>query len=358
MEQIQEETLKWLTNCPASDPNFTHCLKSANKETINAALTAIQGQPGEKSKDLALRRQLRKLIGNKLEATKATNERLEGIGRLEMGTLVAEREERLAAEAVQADREKRIAEAHEIAGRIQAFSFVEKVLTVGTLIQLKCIKETKAYRDLPNIGTWEKYCDYLGFSRQKVDEDLANLAAFGEEFLQTVGGFGLGYREMKKLRQLTHDGAVTIEGDCLRIDDESIPIDQDHADDLQVAIERIITAKADIEKRVNKLEKDFKGALKEETTGLHSEIKTYKERVKQLEIYEPNEKDREWSVKQMEAVEQAAGAFQIAIAKFILDPRLKDDRHLQALVSGHLQEAELALQDVRVRLDEVIDMFN
>lgn len=325
---IDQDILGWLTNCPASDFNFKNNLAQANEETINAALTAIQGQDGEKTKETALRRQLRKLISATLDATRATNGRLEGIGRLEMGTLEAGRELQKQQETERADREKRIAEAHEIAGRIQAFTFIEKVLTVGTLIQLKHIKETKAYRDLPNIETWEKYCNYLGFSRQKIDEDLANLAAFGEEFLQTVGGFGLGYREMKKLRQLTHDGTVQVEDDTITIGSETIPIDPEHAEDLKAAIDWIMDENKVITARVNKLEKNLKAAVDEETKSFESEKRSFLERIKHLEQFEPNEKDREWAVEQMAEIEAAAAALQVAITSFIVDPRLKDDRHL------------------------------
>lgn len=63
----------------------------------------------------------------------------------------------------------------------------------------KKIKESGVYKELPNIKTWENYCKSVGFSRQKVDLDLQNLATFGEEFLLTVSSFGLGYRELWSL---------------------------------------------------------------------------------------------------------------------------------------------------------------
>jgi len=154
-----------------------------------------------------------------------------------------EQKQEAAAANEQQQREQQIAESYEIAGRIQAFTFMEKVLTVGTLVQLKKIKESKAYRDLPGIGSWDKYCEYLGFSRQKVDLDLQNLSTFGETFLQTVGGFGLGYRDLKKLRQLTNDGTVELDCDSVTIDGEVIPLDGYHVIDLQAAIENVLEAK-------------------------------------------------------------------------------------------------------------------
>lgn len=349
--------IDYLVSNPASHDNFKYVLERASEETIRGALQEIGDNNRKSAVITALNRQLKRLLEAKATAISATNNHHNGVLAMDVATYEAEREDGKQRSAEQTDRENRIAEAHEIIGRVQALSFIEKVTTISSLVQLSKVKESKAYRDLPNIGTWEKYCDYIGLTRQKVDEDLRNLATFGEQFLTTCQQFSLGYRDMRKLKQLTHDGSVTIEGDCLVIEAESIPIDQDHAEELQAAIERIITASHETKKRVDKLEKDFKGALKEETLSLQSQLKTQTLRVKELEVYEPSETDREWSVKQMQVIEDAAAALQIAIAKFIIDPRLKDDRHLQANVNAHLQEAELALGDVRTRLDDVIDMF-
>lgn len=249
-------------------------------------------------------------------------------------------------------REQRIAQAFEVAGRIQALTFVEKVTTVGTLMQLKQIKETKTYRDLPNIGTWEMFCNYVGFSRQKVDEDLTNLAAFGQQFLQTVGSFSLGYREMKQLRQLTHDGSVVIDGECLTIEGESIPIDQDHIDELQAAIEQIIAAKNQLHKTATRLTQDMTSIVKEETKGLKIEKDALVQEVKRLKAFDPEAHDRDWSVAMMAEVYQASVSLESTIQKFIIDPRLVGDRPLQAQVEAHLRAAENQINDLRERFQD------
>lgn len=298
-------------------------------------------------------------MARKLEIGKA--EKHDPALHMGMETLRGERDQRLSNEASQVDREKRIAQCHEIIGRVQGLQFIEKVTTVGTLMQLRDIKTTKVYKDLPTVGTWEDFCKYIGLSRQKVDEDLSNLATFGEEFLTTVGRFSLGYREMRQLRQLRYDGEsfqISEDGKTVIIEGEAISLSDDAAPEIEAALEKLLVKNRTLSDRNRKLEKDFKGALKEETAGLQSEKKALLERVKALEIFEPKEDDREWSVKQMERIEDTAAALQLAIAGFIIDPRLKDDRHLQAMVNAHLQEAELALHDVRARLDDVIDMFN
>lgn len=120
----------------------------------------------------------------------------------------------LAAKAMTQD----IAEAHEAMGMVRAFGFVNKLLTVGTLKVMREVKEAKKYKglvtyidgELTTVGSWEEFCKACGLTRQKVDEDLQNLSKFGEEFLETSQRLGLGYREMRKLRQLPEEALTEI----------------------------------------------------------------------------------------------------------------------------------------------------
>lgn len=120
----------------------------------------------------------------------------------------------LAAKAMTQD----IAEAHEAMGMIRAFGFVNKLLTVGTLKVMREVKEAKKYKglvtyidgELTTVGSWEEFCKACGLTRQKVDEDLQNLSKFGEDFLETSQRLGLGYREMRKLRQLPEEARAEI----------------------------------------------------------------------------------------------------------------------------------------------------
>lgn len=124
------------------------------------------------------------------------------------------------------EKEELIAEASRLTGRVEAFGFISQLTTVGTLISLKKIKESGAYKELPGVKTWEDYCKSLGFSRTKIDEDLNNLNTFGEEFLTTVGTFGLGYRELRSLSKSSKTGALQIKDESVVINGEVIPLDE------------------------------------------------------------------------------------------------------------------------------------
>ena len=106
---------------------------------------------------------------------------------------------------------------NQMLGQIQMSDAISKFANVVSLQKLKHIKENKLYRAMaggiattdeskpPSVGTWEGFCLAIGTTRQKVDEDLLNLRAFGEEALDDLTRVGAGYRELRQLRKLPDD---------------------------------------------------------------------------------------------------------------------------------------------------------
>ncbi|HDR1694301.1 TPA: hypothetical protein QB527_002224, partial [Pasteurella multocida] len=111
------------------------------------------------------------------------------------------------------------AQAHELVGMIKAFDFTKKLVTVTTLKALSEIKESKLFKGLEltnqdgklvTVTTFRDFCGLLGFSGEKIDQDLLNLNTFGEEFFETSQRLGLGYRDLRKLRKLPEDARSEI----------------------------------------------------------------------------------------------------------------------------------------------------
>lgn len=107
---------------------------------------------------------------------------------------------------------------NQILGQVQMARSFARFADVVSLTKLKHIKETKMYRalagkkafdpegnEIADIGTFDGFCQALGLSRSKVDEDLTNLAAFGEEALNSLAAIGAGYRELRQFRKLPAD---------------------------------------------------------------------------------------------------------------------------------------------------------
>ncbi|EJS83675.1 hypothetical protein AAUPMC_20976, partial [Pasteurella multocida subsp. multocida str. Anand1_cattle] len=111
------------------------------------------------------------------------------------------------------------AQAHELIGMIKAFDFTQKLVTVTTLKAINEIKQSKQYKGLDilnpqgklvTVTTFRDFCEALGFSVEKIDQDLLNLNTLGENFLETSQRLGLGYRDLRKLRKLPEDARAEI----------------------------------------------------------------------------------------------------------------------------------------------------
>ncbi|MBX7037479.1 hypothetical protein EX225_22665, partial [Providencia rettgeri] len=104
---------------------------------------------------------------------------------------------------------------NQLLGQVQMARSFAKFADVVSLTKLQHIKESKIYRalagkkgfdldgnEIADVGTWDGFCQALGLSRSKVDEDLTNLTAFGEDALKQLSAVGAGYRELRQYRKL------------------------------------------------------------------------------------------------------------------------------------------------------------
>lgn len=107
---------------------------------------------------------------------------------------------------------------NQLLGQVQMARAVSKFADVVSLTKLAHVKETKIYRalagksgfdqdgnEIDDVGTWDGFCRAIGSSKTKVDEDLLNLRAFGEDAMQQLSSIGAGYRDLRKLRALPDD---------------------------------------------------------------------------------------------------------------------------------------------------------
>ncbi len=123
--------------------------------------------------------------------------------------------------------------ASQLLGQAQMASAISKFAGVVSLSKLKHVKEAKLYKAyagksviLPSgencrlVGTWAEYCELLGTSASKVDEDLTNLNTFGEEALGNLNRIGAGYRELRQLRKLPEDVRELVQGKLINLTDK------------------------------------------------------------------------------------------------------------------------------------------
>lgn len=349
--EVDKEILRWLTDVPEGDVNFKINLERANEPTIRAALEAIAANPeGKKTRETALLRQLKKILRETADHVKETSTRQHRALALNMGELEAERERQAQVSAGQTERELLIAQSYELAGQIKAVKMISKFGDVTSLMWLKQVKESKIYRDLPGIGTWDKYCEYVGVDRHTTDQNLLNLNVFGEAFIGVVSNLRVGYRELRQLRQLKYDGdsfSMSDDGKTVIIEGETIALGDDAAPEIEAALEKLLIKNKTLRERNGKLEKDLRGAVKEETAGLHSEISTYKARVKDLEKYEPKNMDETRFQAQFDEIHGHMSRLAASIRTVMAMENLQDNPGVMARVDGYVEGCNYLVDELR-----------
>ena len=183
----------------------------------------------------------------------------------------------MAAQAMTAE----MADAYEMLGMIKMSDFHRKLTTCQHIKVLAEFKEAKKYKGLEmldisgnrrQVSTWDDFCSALGFSRQKIDEDISNLYKLGEDFLETSQRLGLGYRETRKLRQLPEEARAEI-------------VDADYSDttDKEELIEKI----EDLTAQHAKEKKALQAQLKRKSDDYEAQAKvlaTKNERINHLDL--------------------------------------------------------------------------
>ena len=163
----------------------------------------------------------------------------------------------------------------EVARLLGQSQYAELIENFGRVSKIKIyayLKETKKYKGLSvvdingkllTVSTWQEFCKSQGKSFQHIDEDIQNLSAFGEEFLETSQRMGIGYRDLRKLRKLPEDEQqVIINGEAVKAEDKESLIDiieemsVKHAKDKETLQKKLTTTENELTKRIKELEAD------------------------------------------------------------------------------------------------------
>lgn len=103
---------------------------------------------------------------------------------------------------------------NQLLGQAQMADAISKLTATVAVSKMAYVKENKLYRQLVGVknrdgrgltGTWEEFCELLGTSAPKVNEDIVNLQSFGEAALESMSRMGIGYRELRQYRRLGGD---------------------------------------------------------------------------------------------------------------------------------------------------------
>jgi hypothetical protein len=173
-------------------------------------------------------------------------------------------------------------------GQIEAFDFMQKLATVASLKVIQKIKETKSYKGLvykaedgklATVATFDDFCEHkLRTPRRTIEDRLVNLNAFGEEFFEASQKIGLGYRELRKLRQLpAEQQQLVMENDAIEAGDKDAV--RELIDDLNALHQKELKAakgeKAELEQQL-KVAREMRDEAQVEANKFREEIASRK----------------------------------------------------------------------------------
>lgn len=168
-------------------------------------------------------------------------------------------------------------------GQVQAFNNIRKYATVSEIITFKKVKESKQYKGLvfinengnsETVSDLEDICKYF-FKRtyRAMQEDLNNLETFGQEFLESAQNMHLGYRDLRKLRQLpSEEQALIINSEEVDLGDKEAV--KELIEDLNF---KQVTEKAELQKQLEDAEATVE-AVRENSADKQQELDQAKER--------------------------------------------------------------------------------
>lgn len=119
-------------------------------------------------------------------------------------------------------------------GQATAFNYMKQISEIAELKVIGSIKESKEYKEYKGllyfdengkqkqVSTFEEFCiHFQGFTAKTINERLANLNILGEQFLERSQQLGLGYRDLRALRQLPEDEqTLVIESEAVETGDK------------------------------------------------------------------------------------------------------------------------------------------
>lgn len=246
---------------------------------------------------------------------------------------------------------------NQLLGQAQMADAFEQFSRTVRTSKLAYVRENKLYRALKGMstangshfsGTWDEFCQLLGTSRDKVELDIANLKAFGEEALESMSRMGIGYRELRQYRRLPADQQqalieVAKTGDKDGFLDLAEEIIARHAKEKESLATQVEEAKATLEAkdrvladkndRLTKLEEEGKRKFK---PSAGSEAKTAQEQALLTEL------------------DQASSAAYLAIHKTFAaaDVALSDSGAREAIQTRARQAVEFLVQQLADMAEE------
>lgn len=233
-----------------------------------------------------------------------------------------------------------------------------EVLKYAILYRIKKMKEYKKSESGP---TWEKYCnENVQESSKTVDRILKDIGPLIENWRASVADLiGMPLSKIRYLGRSVAAGEADFNGEAIVYEGRKIPITPENTEDIEALIESLQEVhKKEKEDLIRKHERESRKQeriAQEEIESLKVERSALVKENQRLKVFDIEEKPIEWNMEQVKTLNDSAMTFVSCCEKFIVDPRLQKDLHVQAKVMVAMNLARNAILDLEEQWNDVMN---
>lgn len=244
-------------------------------------------------------------------------------------------------------------------GRIEGYlAKVEYDISHNKFLRLLALYKMKQSKDYKKGGqTWEEFCESHGYPQRTADRLLEELRPIFEQFsCQLADFFGIGFNKIRLLGRAINGQMAEIKDGCLIYDDQIIPLDPDHKDEIEAVIDQI-------KDEAEKAKKEKSLEVKAKDRVLQDKEKTIQKLHKNLEKLEGQAREKgltpteEGFLKKIDFLRTGFDGYMLQ-----LDPERMEDLERDAEPTPRMRAAYLAALDymkkqILVAFDVATDMY-
>lgn len=227
-------------------------------------------------------------------------------------------------------------------GRLEGYlAKVEYDITHNQFLRLMALYKMKQSKDYRKNGqTWKEFCDSCGYADRTADRLIEEMRPLFDQFSsQLADFFGVTFNKIRLLGRSVSANLAEIKDGCLVYDDQVIPLDADHKDDIEAVLDQLKDNAENIRK-----DKDATIAAQKKVLAANEKFKITKER--EIAILEGKAKEKgltpteDGFLKKIDTLRTGFDGYLLQ-----LDPSQMDDLSRDAEPTPRMRAAYLAALD-------------
>jgi hypothetical protein len=223
------------------------------------------------------------------------------------------------------------------------------------LMALYKMRQTKEYRK--HGQTWEEFCDAHGYPRRTAEQLLNELRPIFEQFSGKLAGFfGISFNKIRLLgRSIAAESAGFKDG-CLVYDDQIIPLDPEHKDEIEAVIDQI-------KEEAEKAKKDKALEVKAKDRVLQDKEKAIQKLHKNLEKLEGQAREKgltpaeEGFLKKIDFLRTGFDGYMMQLDPDRMDDLSRDAEPTPRMRASYLAALDYMKKQILVAFDVATEMY-